>query len=173
MTSFSASHALIGATPTARFSSQARGCGASRPSISYAVPAGQAMTVQARESGVLRVGQGRLWVTFSHADRDHRVPAGDHFLGLGESLRLSSGQTVVMESWLDTAVSAPGAATPSSVSWEADTPLRSLAGLRHALGLSDKIKRHSVSADSFWQGGRWLRWLGRRWPVRICGRSAS
>lgn len=152
MTSFSASHALVGAVQTARFSSQARSCGGSRPAISYTLPAGQAMTVQARESGVLRVGQGRLWVTFSHADRDHRVPAGDHFLGRGESLWLSAGQTVVMESWPEAAPGAEGAGTPACVSWEADAParllgglmaagwraatLRPLAGLRHALGLA-------------------------------------
>ena len=148
MTSYSASHALVGAVQTARFSSQARSP-VSRPAISYTLPAGQAMTVQARESGVLRVGQGRLWVTFSHAGRDHRVPAGDHFLRFGESLRLSAGQTVVMESWSERA---QGAATPACVSWEADAParplaglmaagwraatLRPLAGLRHALGLA-------------------------------------
>ena len=60
MTSFLASPALVGAVQSARFSSQARGCGGSRPAISCTLPAGQAMTVQAREDGVLRVGQGRL-----------------------------------------------------------------------------------------------------------------
>jgi len=130
MTYFSASHALVGAIPSARFSSQARWCGASRPAISHTVPAGRAMTVQARESGVLRVGQGRLWVTFSRADRDRRALAGDHFLGMGESLRLSSGQTVVMESWPE------AAGTPACVSWQADAPLRPLAGMRRALGLA-------------------------------------
>ena len=134
MTSFSASHARVGAVQTARFSSQARSCGGSRPAISYTLPAGQAMTVQARESGVLRVGQGRLWVTFSHADRDRRVPAGDHFLGRGESLRLSAGQTVVMESWPDAAAPGEeGMAAAACVSWEADAPLYILAGLRRVL----------------------------------------
>jgi len=135
MISFSASHALVGAVQTARFSSQARSSGGSRPAIGYTLPAGQAVTVQARESGVLRVGQGRLWVTFSHADRDHRVPAGDHFLEFGETLRLSAGQTVVMESWTEAAPCAKGAATPARVSWQADAPLNLLAGLHRALGL--------------------------------------
>ena len=149
MTSFSASHALAGAVQSARFSSQARPCGGSRPTIRYTLPAGQAMTVQARGCGVLRVGQGRIWVTFSHADRDRRVPAGDHFLERGESLRLSAGQAVVMEAWRE---AMQGAATPACVSWEADAParllgglmaagwraatLRPLTGLRHALGLA-------------------------------------
>ena len=135
MTSFLASHALAGAVRTARFSSQARSCSSSRPAISYTLPAGQAMTVQARESGVLRVGQGRVWVTFSHAGRDLRVPAGDHFLGFGQSMRLSAGQTVVMEPWPETAPGAMGAATSACVSWESDAPLRLLLRLRHALGL--------------------------------------
>lgn len=136
MTSFSASHALVGAVQSACFSSQARPCGASRPAIRYTLPAGQAMTVQARESGVLRVGQGRLWVTFNQAGHDLSVPAGDHFLAMGESLRLSAGQTVVMESWPEGAKGAQGAATPACVSWEADAPLRPLTRLRHALGLA-------------------------------------
>lgn len=134
MTSFSASHPLAGAVRTARFSSQARSSSGSRPAISYTLPAGQAMTVQARESGVLRVDQGRLWVTFSDASLDHSVAAGDHFVGFGESLRLSAGQTVVMESWPEAA--AGGAAAPACVSWEAAAPLRPLVRLRHALGLA-------------------------------------
>ena len=136
MISFSASHALAGAVQSARFSSQARPCGGSRPAISHTLPASQAMTVQARGSGVLRVGQGRLWVTFSHAGRDPRAPAGDHFLALGESLRLSAGQTVVMESWPEAAPGVKRAATPACVSWQADAPRRLLPRLRHALGLA-------------------------------------
>ena len=134
MASISAYHVLAGAVQTARFSSQSRACGITRPAVSYTVPAGQAMTVQARESGVLRIGQGCLWITFSHADRDRRVPAGDHILECGESLRLAAGQTVVMESMPKAAPSTNGAATPAGVSWEADAPRRLLAGLRHALG---------------------------------------
>ncbi len=135
MISFLASPALVGAVQSARFSSQARGCGGSRPAISCTLPAGQAMTVQAREAGVLRVGQGRLWVTFSHTGRSLRVPAGDHFLGWGESLRLSAGQTVVMESWPERAPGAEcrqGAASPACVSWQADARPRFLARLRLA-----------------------------------------
>jgi hypothetical protein len=136
MTSFSASHALAGAVRTARVSSQARSCGSNRPAIGYTLPAGQAITVQAREPGVLHVGQGRLWLTFSHAGCDHRVPAGDYFLGFGESLRLSAGQTVVMEPWSGAATGAKGAAIPACVSWSADAPPGFVARLRQALGLA-------------------------------------
>lgn len=134
MTSFSASHALAVAAQGARFSSQARPCGDSRPAISHTLPAGQAMTVQARESGVLRVGQGRLWVTFSHPGRDPRVPAGDYFLAQGDSMRLSTGQTVVIESWPEAAPGAQRGATPACISWQADAPLGLLQRLRRALG---------------------------------------
>jgi hypothetical protein len=133
MTSFSASHALAGAVRSARFSSQASVCASSRPAIRYTLPAGQAMTVQARESGVLRMAGGRLWVTFSPAASDERAPAGDHFLGFGESLRLSAGQTVVMEPLPE---AAPGAAMSACFSWQADAPRHFLASLRHALGLA-------------------------------------
>lgn len=61
--------------------------------------AGQALTLQARQAGSLRVAQGRLWVTFSNAAQDERVRAGDHFLMPGDSLALAAGDTVVMESW--------------------------------------------------------------------------
>lgn len=128
MTTFSASRSLAGVVPTLRFSSQARVRGASRPAISYTLPAGQAMTVLARGSGVLRIGGGRLWVTFSPAGSSQCVPAGDYFLAGGESLRLSAGQTVVMESWPE------ADAAPACISWEADAPRRWLTGLRHALG---------------------------------------
>ena len=134
MTSFSASHALAGAVRTARFSSQARACESSRPAIGYTLPAGQAITVQARESGVLSVSQGRLWVTFSLGGREPRVPAGDCFMALGDSMRLSAGQTVVIESWPEAAPGALRSATPACVSWQADAPLGLLQRLRRALG---------------------------------------
>ncbi|MDQ3058153.1 MAG: DUF2917 domain-containing protein [Pseudomonadota bacterium] len=73
---------------------------------------GQALTMQARQAGWLRVVQGRLWVTFSNAGQDSRVRAGDHFLLPGERLALSAGQAVVMESW------AIGPPAPAQVCWE-------------------------------------------------------
>ena len=134
MTSFSASHALAGAVRTARFSSQARVCGGSRPALRYTLPAGQAVTMQVREPGMLCVDQGRVWVTFSQSGRDPSKPAGDHFLQFGDSLRLSAGHTVVMESWPQAALGAQRAAAPACVSWQADAPLRLLQRLRCPLG---------------------------------------
>ena len=98
----------------------------SRPASDCTLQAGQALTLQARQTGVLRILQGRVWITFSHADRDHRVPAGDHFLGHGESLQLSAGQAVVMESWGE------GGETLAHFSWEPATATRAMPALAPA-----------------------------------------
>ena len=139
MSSISVFHALIEIGQAARFFSQSRLWGGSRPAISYTVPAGQAMTVRVRESGVLRIQQGRLWLTFSPAngngngDNDCCPPAGDYFLERGDGLPLAAGQIVVIEMWAKAAPSEQSAAAPARVSWEADAPRRSLVGLRRVL----------------------------------------
>ena len=105
-----------------------------------ALPAGQALTLRARQAGRLRVTQGRLWLTVSDAAHDGRVRAGDHFLLPGQSLLLAAGQTVVLESW------AVGPPAPVGLCWEpapvaslmpvlgaARWPRRWLARLRQAL----------------------------------------
>jgi len=136
MSSISASHALMEIGQAACFSSQSRLWGSSRPAISYSVPAGQAMTVRVRESGVLRIQQGRLWLTFSPAngngngDNDRCALAGDYFLECGEGLPLAAGQIVVIEMWAKAALGEQSEAAPACVSWEADMSRRPLAGLR-------------------------------------------
>lgn len=60
---------------------------------------GRAMTLQPRESGMLRVARGSLWVT---GDGPHAGPLndqGDRFLQAGEQVRLSRGQRLVIEAW--------------------------------------------------------------------------
>ncbi len=67
----------------------------------WQLPGGQAITLQLRESGLLRVARGRLWVTF---DGPHTGPPndlGDHFIGPDEQLRLHAGQRLVAEAWTD------------------------------------------------------------------------
>jgi len=130
MTSISASHALMEIGQAACFSSQSRLWGSSRPAISYTVPAGQAMTVRVRESGVLRIQQGRLWLTFSPPNDNRCAPAGDYFLKCGEGLPLAAGQIVVIEMWAKAAPGEQSAAAPACGSWEADAPRQPLAGLR-------------------------------------------
>ena len=76
---------------------------------------GRAVTLRASESGVLRVAQGRLWVTFNGGGR-----AGDYFVGQGEGLPLLAGQTVVVESF------AVGPEAAAYFSWEPLAPTRRL-----------------------------------------------
>lgn len=56
-----------------------------------------ALTLTPKTHAVLRVAHGRVWVTFANANQDLAVRAGDHFLHLGQTMRLSAGQAVVME----------------------------------------------------------------------------
>ena len=85
----------------------------------WELPAGQALTLRARQAGQLRVVRGRLWLTFSDAARDRRVRAGDHFLLPGQSLALAVGDTVVLEPW------AVGQRAPARWRWE-PAPVASL-----------------------------------------------
>ena len=65
----------------------------------WKLPAGQAITFQPREAGVLRVAHGQLWATF---DGPHAGPLndlGDHVIAAGERLRLCPGQRLVVEAW--------------------------------------------------------------------------
>ena len=90
------------------------------------LPAGRALTLQARQAGVLRIMQGRVWITFSHADQDLRVRAGDHFCSAGERLPLSAGDTVVMEPW----GKKERRDAPARFLWEPATMVRVLAQTR-------------------------------------------
>ena len=74
---------------------------------------GRAVTLRARQPGVLHVAQGRVWVTFNGGGR-----AGDYFVDQGEGLPLLAGQTVVLESF------AVGPAAPAYFSWEPLAPSR-------------------------------------------------
>ena len=71
---------------------------------------GRAITLRPREAGILRVAYGQLWVTF---DGPHSGPPndlGDHFIGVGERLRLRAGQSLVVE--------ARDAKAPTYFSWD-------------------------------------------------------
>ncbi len=63
---------------------------------SLQIAAGEAMALKARSASVLRVRQGRLWVT-----RDLSAGHGsdDLVLGVGDALTVPAGQRVVMEPW--------------------------------------------------------------------------
>ncbi|MFZ3121535.1 MAG: DUF2917 domain-containing protein [Variovorax sp.] len=62
----------------------------------WQIAAGQAMTLKARSESVLRVRQGRLWVT---CNATAQWGSEDLVLAPGESLVVAAGQQLVMEPW--------------------------------------------------------------------------
>ena len=57
---------------------------------------GQATTLKATAPTVLRVRQGRVWIT---CDATNRWGSEDIVLAPGESMQLAAGQRIVMEPW--------------------------------------------------------------------------
>lgn len=101
--------------------------------------AGRAITLHPREAGVVRAVHGCLWATFDGPHAGSLNALGDHFVEVGDTLRLAAGQRLVLESWDRRA--------PAYFSWDplpqavtvprlglADA-LQPLADLRMALGL--------------------------------------
>jgi hypothetical protein len=62
----------------------------------WQLAAGQATTLKASAATVLRIRQGRVWIT---CDATSLRGSEDLVLAPGESMRLASGQRMVMESW--------------------------------------------------------------------------
>jgi mannose-6-phosphate isomerase-like protein (cupin superfamily) len=62
----------------------------------WQIAAGEATRLQAVRPSVLRVRQGRLWITL---DATARQPSEDLVVGPGESLAVPAGQQLVMEPW--------------------------------------------------------------------------
>ncbi|MEO5659618.1 MAG: DUF2917 domain-containing protein, partial [Polaromonas sp.] len=83
--------------------------------------AGRAVSLHARQAGVLRITRGRVWLTFNLTNQRLSARTGDHFLSRGESLQLAAGETVVMES------SGLGHAPSAYYSWEPGAVSRDLA----------------------------------------------
>lgn len=104
--------------------------------------AGQALTLHARQAGVLRITRGRVWLTFNVAEKGIGARTGDHFLSRGESLQLAAGEAVVMEPYglghVPSAYyiwEAAAASRPVTLSTSAGVR-QPLADLRLALGLA-------------------------------------
>ena len=111
--------------------------------------AGHALTLHARQAGLLRITRGRVWLTFNITEKGAGARTGDHFLSRGESLQLAAGEAVVMEpyglghvpsayySWEPATASRPVAISKSvgSAGWRAGV-LQPLADLRLALALA-------------------------------------
>lgn len=62
----------------------------------WQLAAGQAMSLRAQSDSVLKVRQGRVWVT---RDATAQWGSEDLVLGPGDSLRLAKGERLVMEPW--------------------------------------------------------------------------
>jgi len=77
--------------------------------VCFEVPAAQALSFKAHRPSLLRVTQGRVWVT---RDSNTQQAAEDLVLGEGASLRLARGERVVLESW------SAGQPAASWFSWE-------------------------------------------------------
>lgn len=58
--------------------------------------AGEATSLKAARASVLRIRQGRVWVT---RDATARWGSEDLVLGPGESLAVAAGERIVMEPW--------------------------------------------------------------------------
>jgi hypothetical protein len=62
----------------------------------WQIAPGEAMSLKARSASVLRVKQGRVWVT---PDATSANASEDLVLAPGESLNVAAGQRIVMEAW--------------------------------------------------------------------------
>ncbi len=95
-----------------------------QPCGSFALHAGRAMTLQPLRGAMLRITQGRAWITLSSQP-------GDYFLRTGDSLRVRANDRMVMEAWPVPAKST--AASPSLYfDWD-PVPMRQAAPLHLAV----------------------------------------
>ncbi len=62
----------------------------------WQIPVGQAISLKAAHTSVLRVRQGRVWVT---RDATDQWGSEDILLAPGESMTVRAGQRIVMEPW--------------------------------------------------------------------------
>lgn len=63
---------------------------------SWKLEAGRALTLQPTQAGVLRIAQGRMWVTMDLLRGDVQA-SGDLFLVPGRGLAVQAGQRIVLE----------------------------------------------------------------------------
>jgi len=140
---------------------------------------GRALSLQPRESGVLRVAEGKVWATFDGPHCGAGNQSGDHVLQAGMQLAIQAGQRLVFEPFERTGQQAV------FFEWAPDTdPVRvrsvqsaptvtqALRELRLALGMvGDALMRLGTGLASHVRPGRWMgsRWNGGAAPE--CGRA--
>ena len=61
------------------------------------LPNGQAVTFKPREDTVLRLTEGRLWITFEAPASGPAPRNGDHFIAAGDCFYLLAGEVAVLE----------------------------------------------------------------------------
>jgi uncharacterized protein (DUF2345 family) len=62
----------------------------------WQIAPGEAMSLKARSASILKVKQGRVWIT---PDATSAAPSEDLVLAPGESMTVAAGQRIVMEAW--------------------------------------------------------------------------
>lgn len=58
----------------------------------------QIVSLFAQQDSELSIKQGRVWATVGAGGEDADDNYGDHFLGVGQTLRVTKGQNLVFES---------------------------------------------------------------------------
>lgn len=64
----------------------------------WILAAGQVLSLRPRGAGVLRIREGRAWVTLDERPNGHGPDAGDYFLRVGDELAVAPGRHLVLES---------------------------------------------------------------------------
>jgi hypothetical protein len=88
----------------------------------WKLAAGKAITLEPRDSGILKIAHGRLWVTFEGPHHGRLNESGDHVMGVGEQLQLKPGQRIVLEPWNE--------GCPAYFSWDPTPAARSVRRMR-------------------------------------------
>ena len=123
-----------------------------KPAGFWSLARGRATTLRPRVPGVLRVGQGCVWITL---DGPHERRAGDLFLQAGARLPIAAGQRVVLEPVLrdgqgDAAIDWQPSVAPAA--WPAAVAQPAL-DLRLAAGAAVVALRAAVGAGVRLAGG--------------------
>lgn len=82
----------------------------------WKLAAGQAVSLRPHTPGVLKIAQGRVWLTLGGSLADLPGAAADHVLQAGERLTVAPGQHVVMEVW-----NPSGGVDAAAFRWEGGT----------------------------------------------------
>lgn len=77
-----------------------------RRAAALSLAIGSAASLRPAVAGVLRVVQGRVWLTRDLLPGSTATDLGDHMVCCGEDFALSAGQRVVLESWPEAGASA-------------------------------------------------------------------